>query len=119
MNRAWKPLSLVCALALLVIPVHAQPAATGGSASTTDCSRTRNPQNCEARQKAMAACRDRTGPARRSCIEDAMPPRDCTKAKSPQRCEEQQKAREACKGKSGKERRGCMREQTRKKPARK
>lgn len=122
MNHAWQPLLLGCAMALLAIPTHAQPAGPGpGSGSgpgptKSDCSKARNPQNCEARQKAMEGCKDKTGPARRSCVEDAMPPRNCSKAKNPQRCEEQQKAREACKGKVAKERRGCMREQIKKKP---
>lgn len=123
MNKAWKPLLIGCAMALLAIPAHAQPASAGAGSGPgpgkADCSKARNPQNCEARQKAMAGCQDKTGPARRSCVEDAMPPRDCGQAKSPQRCEAQQKAREACKGKSGKERRNCMREQLNKMGGRK
>jgi hypothetical protein len=118
MNQAWRPLIISCALALLALPVLAQPAPAGDSSSKTNCSKARNPQNCEARQKAMENCHDKTGPARRACVEDAMPPRDCSQAKSPQRCEAQQKAREACKGKEGKERRNCMREQIKKKGAR-
>lgn len=109
--------------ALLSFPVMAQPGPGGGmggmgggmgpgpSAAAVDCGKARNPQQCEARQQAMAACQDQRGPARRNCIEDKLPPRDCGQARNPQRCEAMNKARAACKGKVGKERRVCMREQ--------
>lgn len=109
MKRTCKWLVGSCAAALLSVSSFAQ---------AVDCSKARNPQNCEARQKAMEGCKDKTGPTRRQCVEDNMPPRDCSKAKSQQRCEDQQKAREACKGKVGKERRACMHEQLPKRGAR-
>jgi hypothetical protein len=76
-----------------------------------DCSKARNPQHCESRQKAREACKGKKGTEYRQCVKDSMPPPDCSKAKNPQRCEAQQAAREACKGKFGREHRQCMRDQ--------
>ena len=84
-----------------------------------DCSKARNPERCEARQKAMETCKDKRGKARQSCVEDSVPAPDCGKAQNAQRCEARQKAREACKGKLGKERRVCQRENAPQKKAKK
>ena len=102
---------------LLSFSAHAQPGpggGMGGMAGTTtavDCSKARNPQNCEARQTAMETCKDQRGPSRKQCVEDSLPPPDCSKAPNPQRCEARQKARDACKGKYGPDRKACQREQ--------
>lgn len=118
------------AAGLLSLGAMAQPGPGGGPGSgpgggpgaggpaarpAADCSKARNPQHCESRQKAREACKDKKGAEHRQCVKDSMPPPDCSKAKNPQRCEAQQAAREACKGKFGREHRQCMRDQ--KKPA--
>lgn len=82
-----------------------------GGTAMMDCSKSRQPERCEARNQAVEACKDKTGPARRQCMQEKMPPVDCSKARSPQRCEAAQKAREACKDKTGAEMRNCMRAQ--------
>ena len=116
------------AAGLLAFSAHAQsgpgggmggmgPGMSGGQRppAVADCSKAKNPAQCESRQKAREACKDKKGMNHRACMEDNMPGPDCAKARNPQRCEERQKAREACKGKYGPERRQCMRDQ--KKPA--
>jgi hypothetical protein len=126
-----KPTSLFfagLAAGLLAFSAHAQPGPGGGMggmgpgmgggprpAAAADCSKAKNPAQCESRQKAREACKDRKGTDHRACMEDNMPGPDCGKARNPQRCAAQQGAREACKGKYGPERRQCMGGQ--KKPA--
>ena len=84
----------------------AQPAAA-------DCAKARDPQRCEALQKAKETCKDKAGADKRKCMTEAMPPMDCAKARNPARCEAHQKAKEACKDKAGRDHRQCIREQVR------
>ena len=81
------------------------------AAQADNCGKARDPQRCEALQKAKETCKDKAGPEKRKCMVDAMPPMDCSKARNPQRCEDHQKAKDACKDKSGTEHRQCLREQ--------
>lgn len=76
-----------------------------------DCSKTANPQQCEARKTAAKECQGQNGPSFQQCMQQKMPPLDCSKARNPQRCEQHQKAREACKDKVGPEHKSCLREQ--------
>lgn len=78
-----------------------------------ECAKARDPQRCEALQKAKDMCKDKAGPDKRKCMTEAMPPMDCSKARNPARCEAHQKAKEACKDKAGRDHRQCIREQTR------
>lgn len=82
----------------------------GVAAQTVDCGKARDPQRCEALQKAKEICKDKTGAEKRNCMMDSMPPMDCSKARSPERCEATQKAKEICKDRAGTERRQCMRD---------
>lgn len=116
---------------LLSLGAYAQPGSGGGmggmgpgmggmdggprQAARSDCSKSKNPAQCEARHKARDACMDKKGPDHASCMEDNMPGPDCGKSKNPQRCQARQKMHEACKGKYGQERQQCVRDQ--KKPA--
>lgn len=86
--------------------------------AAVDCSKARDPQRCEALQKAKETCKDKLGADKRKCMADAMPPMDCSKARNPARCEAHQKAKEACKDKPAAEHRQCLRDQLRRgKPA--
>lgn len=76
-----------------------------------DCTKARDPQRCEARQKARDACKDKPAAQRRQCIQEQMPPPDCSKARNPQRCTALQAGRQACKGKAGADYRQCLRAQ--------
>lgn len=80
-------------------------------AQAADCAKARDPQRCEARQKARDACQGKRGAERRQCMEDHMPPPDCGKARYPERCEAMQAAKAACQDKAGKDRRQCLRDQ--------
>lgn len=80
-------------------------------AQKVDCSKSRNPEQCEAHKKAVAECKDQTGPAFRQCVQQKTPPVDCSKSANPARCESMQKARAACQDKPQQERRQCMRTQ--------
>lgn len=77
----------------------------------TDCSKSRNPQQCEARKQAYQACRGQAQSKLRQCMAERMPPVDCSKAPNPQRCEQHQKARMACQDKAGPEHMACLRAQ--------
>ena len=76
-----------------------------------DCSKSMNPQQCEARIVTYKECQSQQGPAFRQCVQQKMPAPDCSKATDPKRCETHQKAREACKDKVGPEHKTCLREQ--------
>lgn len=82
-------------------------------AASPDCGRARDPQRCEALQKAKEMCKDKTGADKRKCMTEAMPPMDCSKARSPARCEAHQKAKAACKDKAGRDHRQCIRDHVR------
>jgi hypothetical protein len=79
-------------------------------AQQTDCSQARNPQQCEARKQAYAACREFSGPQFKGCVQDKMPPFDCSQSIDPARCALHQKAREQCRDKIGPVHRQCLRD---------
>jgi hypothetical protein len=91
--------------------------ATAASAqNAVDCSKSRNPERCEARQKARVTCQDKRGAERRRCVADHMPAPDCARAQSPSHCKALQAAREACKDKTGVAHRQCLEERGSSKP---
>jgi hypothetical protein len=101
--------------ATLSLSAYAQPgpgAAGGGTEKVVDCGKARNPERCEARKTARAACQDKQGPERRKCVENRLPPPDCGKSPNPARCSAMLGAREACKDKVGPAHRQCMREKS-------
>lgn len=81
--------------------------------ASSECARARDPQRCEALQKAKDICKNKSGADKRKCMTEAMPPMDCSKARSPARCEAHQKAKEACRDKAGRDHRQCIREHVR------
>jgi len=89
----------------------AQAQAATEAAPAVDCSKARDPQRCQAREAARAACQGKRGAAHRQCMEDGMPPPDCGRSADPTRCAAKQAAREACRDKTGPAHRQCMREQ--------
>jgi hypothetical protein len=76
-----------------------------------DCTKSGNPQQCEARKQAYQECKGETGPQFRQCVQKKMPPPDCAKSADPKRCELNSKAREACKDKIGPDHKTCLRQQ--------
>lgn len=104
-------LALLCiaglAAGLFSLGAPAQPSPP----RAVDCSKAKQPAQCEARQQARAACRGKKGLDHRACLQDNLPAPDCTRARNPQRCEAREKAREACRGKYGPDRRECLRAQ--------
>lgn len=95
-----RPLLLTLALVSLPTVVLAQGA--------VDCSKSRNPERCEVRQKARTACQDKRGAERKRCVQEHMPAPDCAKSANPSRCKALQTAREVCKDKIGVANRQCM-----------
>lgn len=83
-----------------------------GPRASGECVKARDPERCEALQKAKEICKDKSAAEKKQCMQDAMPPMDCSKARNPQRCEDHQKAKEICKGKTGRDHRQCMKENT-------
>lgn len=65
-------LTLLCAQAAVSAPAERSPAAKAPAAAPAplqaDCRKSRQPQRCEAMQKAQAACQDKFGPELRDCI---------------------------------------------------
>ncbi|BBN87330.1 hypothetical protein [Azospira sp. I09] len=65
-------LTLLCAQAAVSAPAERSPAGKTPAAAPAplqaDCSKSRQPQRCEAMQKAQAACQDKFGPELRDCI---------------------------------------------------
>lgn len=65
-------LTLLCAQAAVSAPAERSPAGKAPAAAPAplqaDCSKSRQPQRCEAMQKAQAACQDKFGPELRDCI---------------------------------------------------
>ena len=100
------------ASAMISFSAPAQPAF-----HAIDCSKSRDPARCEARQAARETCKEKRGLARKQCLDDQMPPPDCARARNPESCAANVAAKAACKGKYGTERRQCLRAQIR--PAKK
>ena len=89
----------------------------GPSAHPMDCAKAKDKARCEALNKDIAACKDKTDDAWRECMHRPAPttkftppkPRDCTKARNMERCEAHTSALEACKDKTTRaEHRECM-----------
>jgi hypothetical protein len=102
-------------LALIGIAAVAWAGAASAQ-SAVDCSKSRNSERCEARQKARATCQDKRGAERRHCIQEHMPPPDCAKSQHPARCNALASARDACKDKVGIAHRQCLDERANVKP---
>lgn len=97
----------------------------GGHRHHFDCSKAKDPAQCEEKRQAMRArvdeakksCEGKQGAEHRSCMRDAI----CAKSADPAKCTERAQARtqrhqaamEACKDKQGDDKRACLREQRR------
>jgi hypothetical protein len=109
------------ATAILATAATAMPSGQAGGKSPgvypMDCAKAKDKVRCEALNKDIAACKDKTGDEGRECMHRAAPavkfspprPRDCTKARNKERCETHTRALEACKDKTTRaEHRKCM-----------
>ena len=76
---------------------------------SVDCGIARDPERCEARQAALAACADLRSTAKSTCIAQYLPPPDCSKASDPAKCAAIERAKQTCKGQSGKALKACLR----------
>ncbi len=111
-------LALILALGFTVtLPLTALAASSFAAPSVpqaVDCTKSKSPERCEAREKARQICRDKRGPERRQCVRENVKPIDCAKTANPARCAVQQAAHEACKSKpAGVARRQCLRDASR------
>ena len=96
--------------ATVAVPAAAQnPAAAGrpaegAGARPVDCAKAKDRARCEALNKQIEACRDKTDDAWRECMHlpaavakfTPPKPRDCTKARNKERCEAHTRALQAC-----------------------
>jgi hypothetical protein len=91
--------------------------AKGPRAAPMDCAKAKDKARCEALNKDIEACKDKTGDDWRQCMHQPAstaqftPPkaRDCSKARNTERCEAHNRALDACKGSSLRaEHRKCM-----------
>lgn len=120
MKRMVKLLVGACAATVLSVSAFAQMGPGSGMGGPgggmgqgprpMDCGKAPDKAQCEAHNKALAACGQQAGPAHRECMEDQMPAPDCSKAPNPANCAAMQSTRAACKGKYGPDRAKCMRE---------
>ncbi len=101
------------------VPTYAA-AGKGPGAHPMDCAKAKDKARCEALNKDIEACKDKTDDAWRDCMHRPAPvagfdpprPRDCTKARNKPRCEVHSTALGACKDRGTKgEHRRCMTEQ--------
>jgi len=119
-------LTVAITAAAVVVPAAAQnPAAgvrpaEGIRAKPMDCAKAKDRARCEALNKQIEACRDKTDDAWRECMHlppsaarfTPPKPRDCTKARNKERCEAHTRALKACEGMATREaHRKCMAEQ--------
>ncbi len=78
--------------------------AEGARVKPMDCAKAKDPVRCEAMNKQIEACRDKTDDAWRECMHLPAPaakftppkPRDCAKARNKERCEAHTRALKAC-----------------------
>jgi hypothetical protein len=101
-------------------PVGGTAPAKGPGAKPMDCAKAKDKARCEALNKDIEACKDKTGDEWRECMHRPAPaakftppkPRDCSKASNKERCQAHTLALEACKDKPAQaEHRKCMSEQ--------
>jgi len=89
--------------------------------SQGECSTSKQPEQCrarqEARKKALAACQGKTGATRNQCLIDQVQSAsdhqqslECKKVSDPARCLQFQKAHKLCSAKIGPEHRQCLRD---------
>jgi hypothetical protein len=113
--------------ATMALAAAAQGAAAAGAslgkgpgARPLDCAAAKDKARCEAINKDIEACKDKTGDEWRACMHRPVAeakftppkPRDCGKSRNKERCEAHTKALEACKDKTTRaEHRKCMAEQ--------
>lgn len=90
---------------------------TKPGAQPMDCAKAKDKARCEALNKDIVACRNKTGDDWRECMHRPAPavkvappkPRDCAKARNKERCEAHNTALAACKDKETRaEHRKCM-----------
>jgi len=109
------------AAATFAVSAGAQPAAAGPGKSPgshqMDCAKWKDKARCEALNKDIETCRDKTDDEWRECMHRSAPAgkfappkaRDCSKARNKERCEAHTRALEACKDKTTRaEHRKCM-----------
>lgn len=125
--RTLAQLVFPLATALWLGSAGAQPGGMGGMGSgmglgpapRAGCAQAADPAACaerrraslEARQRAVAACKDVGGADRRRCIRDVrMAVQDCGQAADPARCERVRAAYDGCKAHPGPQMRACMRD---------
>ena len=79
-----------------------------------ECNKAKNVEQCNARQaarnKAIEACKDKTGAERKQCRQEQIQNVNCSDSGDPARCERHKKARELCKDKLGPDHRQCLRD---------
>ncbi len=111
--------AVVFAISAAAMPSGAVPP-NRPSPRPMDCAKAKDKAKCEALNKDIEACKDKTGDEWRECMHRPAPagkftppkPRDCSKARNAERCEAHTKALEACKDKAKRaEHRKCMSEQ--------
>lgn len=126
MKTFWSLFAVAIAAATFAVPAAAQIPAAGGRpaagdrAKPKDCAKAKDRARCEALNKQIEACRDKTDDAWRECMHlpaavakfTPPKPRDCAKAKNKKRCEAHTRALKACEQMSTRAaHRRCMAEQ--------
>ncbi|MEF8731801.1 MAG: hypothetical protein V5B40_07790 [Candidatus Accumulibacter meliphilus] len=87
-----------------------------GTRGPSDCSLTKDPEQCVARRAAhrqvYEACRDKPGSELEQCLHQQAEQIDCTQARIPAQCVQRKAAYALCKGKTGAPFRNCVLQET-------
>lgn len=87
-----------------------------GTRGPSDCSRTKDPQQCAARRAAhrriYEACREKLGAELQQCLHQQAEQIDCTQARIPEQCAQRKTAYALCQGQTGPQFRNCVLQKT-------
>ncbi len=87
-----------------------------GTRGPSDCSRSKDPEQCAARRAAhrqvYEACRDKRGSAHEQCLHQQAAQFDCGQARIPAQCAQRKTAYALCKGRTGPQFRNCVLQKT-------
>lgn len=85
-----------------------------GGPKVADCSKARDPDQCEARVAARKACQHKQGSSKRQCMDARRIVPECRPANDPVKCSQQERADYICRQKTGKAFKECTRQEVKK-----
>lgn len=105
---------LAITLSAVAISAHASTGHIPGGPRIADCSKARDPAQCEARLAARTACQHKRGSEKKQCMDARSVTPECIGNANPVRCSQQQRAAHICREKKGKAYKQCVSTETKK-----